>query len=232
MSDFLTVAREGSVTVLSVDDGKANALSADLIESMASAVADAEADATTTAIVLVGRDGKFSGGFDLNVMRSGDIAAIINLVTDGGEFVHQLYSSSVPVIAACTGHAVAAGALTLLGCDVRVGMTGSYKIGLNESAIGMVLPKWAITIAQARLANQHLQRALPTAELGDAVRAAQVGYLDEAVDPTNVVGRAMEVANEMSGLDRSAYAGTAKLLRADTLATMRSQLDADRASVA
>ena len=81
------------------------------------------------ALVLHGRPGKFSAGFDLSVMTAGDIGAISALVSDGGALVRTLYGSSIPVVAACTGHALAAGALVLLGCDVRVGADVDCKIG-------------------------------------------------------------------------------------------------------
>lgn len=232
MSEHLTIDRQGTVTVLTLDDGKVNALSADLITSISGAVSEAESDKSTTAIVLVGRLGKFSAGFDLGVMRGGDPAAVVNLVTDGGELVHQLYSCSVPVISACTGHALAAGALILLGCDIRIGAAGPYKIGLNETAIGMVLPPWAVTIAQARLTPTHIQRALPTAHITDAQGAKDAGFLDEVAEPADLLESAMSHAATCAGLSRRAYAGTSALLRTATLDTMRAQLDTERASVA
>ena len=128
-------------------------------------VTEAEHDASVTAVVLHGRPGKFSAGFDLSVMTGGDIPAMASLVSDGGALVRTLYGSSIPVVAACTGHALAAGALVLLGCDVRIGADVECKIGLNEVAIGMVLPDWAFTIAVDRLSKRHLQRAVATARI-------------------------------------------------------------------
>ena len=104
-----------------------------------------------------------------------------SLVSDGGALVRTLYGSSIPVVAACTGHALAAGALVLLGCDVRVGADVDCKIGLNEVAIGMVLPDWAFTIAVDRLSKRHLQRAVATARITSAAGAVDAGYLDEVV---------------------------------------------------
>ena len=115
--------------------------------------------------MLHGREGKFSGGFDLGVMMADDLSATINLVANGGELVRTLYGCSVPVVAACTGHALAAGALMLLGSDVRIGADVPAKIGLNEVAIKMVLPDWALTIAIERLSKRHVHRATANARL-------------------------------------------------------------------
>ncbi len=56
-------------------------------------------------------EGRLSGGFDLGVMYGDDFARIIELVDDGGDLVRRLWGRGVPVVAACTGHAIAAGAL-------------------------------------------------------------------------------------------------------------------------
>ena len=229
-SDAVTTERrDHGVMICHIDDGKANALSTAVIASVIAAVDEAENDPGVTALIVHGREGKFSAGFDLTVMRGGDMAAMSNLVSDGGELVRRLYGSKVPVVAACTGHALAAGALVLLGCDVRVGADVDCKIGLNEVAIGMVLPDWAFTIATARLSNRHLQRSVATARVTNAVDAVDVGFLDEvAAEP--VLDVAVDRAAEFAALDPRAYAGTVEKLRSHVLAEMDDQIAADRSS--
>ena len=216
------------VLVIHLDDGKANALSFDMITAISHALDQAEADDTIGAVVLHGREGKFSGGFDLSVMRSGDWGAVATLVSDGGDLVRRLYGSSVPVVAACTGHALAAGALMLLGCDVRVGADVPCKIGLNEVAIGMVLPAWAITIAQDRLSRRHIQLAVVTAQVTDGGGAMAAGFLDEVVPERDVLARAIERATELAALSGRAYAGTVLAVRGPVLERMAAQITSDR----
>ncbi len=222
--------RDGGVLVCHIDDGKANALSMDIIAGITAAIDEAEADDEITSMVLHGREGKFSAGFDLTVMRSGDLAAMSELVASGGELVARLYGAAVPVVAACTGHALAAGALLLLGCDVRVGADVDCKIGLNEVAIGMVLPDWAFTIASARLSNRHLQRSVANARVTGAADAADVGYLDEVVPVDVMLDTAVARASELAALDPKAYRGTVRKLRGETLEAMTAQVAADRAA--
>ena len=225
------VSTDDGVATITMDDGKANALSASLMSELNLALDDALAEAAVKAIVLAGRDGRFSGGFDLEVMRSGDWAAVVNLVADGGVLVRRLYGCGKPVVAACTGHAVAAGALILLGCDFRVGPDAPVKIGLNEVAIGMVLPKWAQTVATDRLSRRARQRSIVTAELFDGTAAADAGFLDEAVAPEAVVGRAQAHAARLAQLDLAAYAQTVQEFRGEVLAVMDQQIASDRAAV-
>ena len=231
-TEALTIERRGPVMVLHLDDGKANALTFELISAIRAAVAEAEADEAIGAVVIHGREGRFSGGFDLGVMYSGDFSKIVELVADGGDMVAHLWGAGVPVVAACTGHAVAAGALTLLGCDVRVGADIPAKIGLNEVAIKMVLPDWALTIAGDRLSKRHIHRAMANARLTTPRDAVDVGFLDEVVPADQVLDRAVEVATELAEtLDPKAYAGTLAKTRSEILDQMRAQVAADRAAV-
>ena len=219
------------MVVLHLDDGKVNALSTELIAAIRAEIDAADADPDVGAVVLHGREGKFCAGFDLGVMNTGDVGAISSLVSDGGDLVRAIYGSGVPTVAACTGHALAAGALLLLACDLRIGGDAPAKIGMNEVAIKMVLPPWAITIAAERLSRRHLQRALANARLTDPAGAVDAGFLDEVVPADRVLDVAIERATEMaSTLDRRAYAGTVRTLRGEVLGTMERQIAADRES--
>jgi enoyl-CoA hydratase len=230
-SDHVTTERREGVMIVHLDDGKANALSFEVIAAVQSAIDEAEADDSVRALVIHGRPGRFSGGFDLGVMFGDDMSAIIGLVADGGALVHRLYGSSVPVVAACTGHALAAGALVLLGCDVRVGADIEAKVGLNEVAIKMVLPDWAFTIAGDRLSKRHAQRALANARITTPREAVDVGYIDEVVPEGEVLDRAVAVAAELaSTLDPSAYQRTVRKIRGPVLDLMAEQIERDRAA--
>jgi enoyl-CoA hydratase len=228
----VTTERLDNVLVVHLDDAKANALSFDMIAAINAALDDAENDDDIRAVVLHGRPGKFSAGFDLGVMLGDDMSAIIGLVADGGELVHRISSSPFPVVAACTGHALAAGALVLLGCDVRVGADIDAKIGLNEVAIKMVLPDWALTIAMDRLSRRHLQRALANARITTPRDAVDVGFIDEVVPADDVLDRAVAVAAELAAtLDPSAYARTIRAVRGSVLDQMAAQIADDRQSL-
>jgi len=219
---------DGAVSLVTMDDGKANALTKDGIAQLVAHINAAAADESVAAVVVAGREGRFSGGFDLNVMMGDDVQAILDLVADGGELVAHAYSAPIPVVAACTGHAVAAGALFLMGCDVRVGAAGEFKIGLNEVAIGMVLPDWGMTIARERLSKRHLQRCVTNARLVDPTEAVDAGFLDEVVAPDAVIERAVALAAEFTALQPGAYAGTMKSFRAETSAKMVEEATAMR----
>ncbi len=221
MSDTLTVEQRGPVRIVTMDDGKANAFSLEVINDLRGLLRDAEANDETRSLVIAGREGRFSGGFDLSAMRAGDVDAVVELVAAGGALVADLYASPLTVVAAATGHAVAAGALVLLGCDHRVGVDGPVKIGLNEVAIGMVLPPWALIIARDRLSKRYFHSSTTNARLFDGPTAVDAGFLDEVVAAESVVERAIEKATELSTLVPAAYARTIEVVRGPVVAEMR-----------
>lgn len=216
----LTTERQGRVVVATMDDGRANALSLDLSTALRNVITEAENDAEVGAVVIAGRPGRFSGGFDLGVIQSGDGAAIRAMVGNGGALVAHAYGGSVPVVAACTGHAVAAGAVLLLGCDHRVGPDADIKIGLNEVAIGLSLPDWALAIATERLSRRYLQASVANSRLFDGAGAVDAGFLDVAVTPDAVIGTAIKHATGLAELDAASYAKTVTALRNPTLTRM------------
>ena len=227
----ITTERLDNVLCISVDDGRANAFSPSLLFSLSQELAEAEADPGVNAVVLAGNQKIFFAGFDLDVINSGDRKAIAEMVSAGGAFIRHAYGASVPVIAACTGHAIAAGALMLCGCDYRVGIEGPVKIGLNEVAIALTLPKLALLIASERLSKRHLQVSVVNARIVDGAGAVDAGFLDEVTSPDQVLNRAIEVAQGFAEeLDRDAYASTVRALRGDLLNSMDAAVAADRSA--
>ena len=213
-----------TVMVVHVDDGKANALSRATIAEIMAALDEAEADETVGAVVLHGRPGKFSAGFDLSVMGSGDFTAVVTLMCDGGDLVRRIYGLQVPVVAACTGHALAAGAFLLLAADLRVGADVACKIGLNEVAIGIVLPDWAITMCHERLSKRHIQRAVLLAEVTGPAGAVEAGFLDQVAPEGEVLSVAIARAGEYAAFTRAAYHGSVVALRGPALALLEQQV--------
>jgi len=228
MSTPLTYTLEGTTAVLRMDDGKANALSEAMIDALVEAIGRAEKEAS--AAVLVGRPERFCAGFDLKVMMSSPAAAQA-LLRRGADMLMKLYGAKLPLVAACTGHALAGGALVLLTTDVRVGASGPYRIGLNEVSIGLPVPVLAMELARDRLAPLELGHATLASKIYGPEDAARAGYLDEVVTPDKVVARAMEEATRLSGLAKNAYAATKERLRGRTIRHVIATLDEDMASL-
>lgn len=215
------------IATITMDDGKANAIGHAMLAALQDALTRAE---NSKAIVLTGREGRLSGGFDLKVMMSG-MSAARELVTAGAELLLRLYELPRPVVVACPGHAVAAGALLLLATDTRIGADGPFKIGLNETAIGMTLPLVAQELARDRLDPRRLTEATVQARLYAPHDAAQAGYLDRVVAPAELAAAARDEAQRLGALVGSAYAATKARLRRRTIEHIRATLHADLAEL-
>lgn len=227
----LTVAIDGDVIVASLDDGKANVLGHDMINGLQGMLDSAEAQDNVRAVVIAGRPGCFSGGFDLAVMRSGKDATQ-GLIRAGAELFLRLYGFRLPVVGACTGHAIAAGAIMLMSLDTRIGATGKFKVGMSEVALGMRLPIFAAALAQDRLSSHHLTAATIQGELFDPSTAVEVGYLDRAVDADQVLETAISEAQRLAKLPAGAHGATKALVRSATIDHIRKTLDTDIAGFA
>ncbi len=226
--EAIRTERHEAVLLVHLDDGKANALSPTLIEGLHAVLDRAEKEAG--AVLLAGRPGRFSAGFDLATMGAGADAARA-LVTAGAELLLRLLEFPRPLVAACTGHALAAGALLLLASDTRLGARGAFKIGLNEVAIGMRLPIFAVEMARARLAPPHFTRAVLQAEIYAPEGALEAGFLDRLTEPERLLEAAREEAMRLAGLPAAAFAGTKRLARGDLVARVRETLAEDMARI-
>lgn len=224
---MLSYEPSGAVAVLRFDDGRANVASHASIAEIDRALTRAEKEASVA--VLLGRPGRFSAGFDLAVINQGAEASRA-LVTAGGELLVRIVESEIPVVAGCTGHALAMGALLLLAADYRVGASGDFKIGLNEVAIKLTLPVFALELARARLAREHLTRATTLAEVYDPASAQAAGYLDRVVAPDRLEAEARAAADRLAQLSLGAYRATKRKLRGAMLERIRSTLQQDMAS--
>jgi enoyl-CoA hydratase len=228
MAELLSYSLEDKVAIVRMDDGKANALSQPMIEALLAALARAEQEAS--AVVLAGRPDRFCAGFDLKVMMSGPANAA-TLLTAGSELLMKLYASTIPLVIACTGHALAGGALVVLTGDYRVGAAGAYRIGLNEVSIGLPVPVLAMELARDRLSKRQLVHATLLAQIYDPEAALSAGYLDAVVAPDEVLARAKTEAARFAAFPRKAFAGTKTRLRGATIEKIRSSLETDMRNI-
>jgi enoyl-CoA hydratase len=145
----------------------------------------------------------------------------------GFELAERILSFSTPVLIGCTGHAVAMGVFLLLSADYRVGVSGPYRITANEVAIGLTMPRAAVEICRQRLTPAHFNRAVVLAEVYAPVDAADAGFLDRVVAPSDLGDVARTSAVALAGLDLAAHAATKQRARRQALTLVRAAIEAD-----
>ena len=213
-----------NIATITMDDGKANALSIAMIEQLMAALERATLEAG--AVVLTGRPDKFCAGFDLRVMMSGPDAAI-DLLRRGSALLMRLFELPLPLVIAATGHALAGGALVVLTGDHRIVADGTFKVGLNEVAIGLPVPVLAMELARARLLPTELTRATLLANIYTPADARAAGYVDAVVPADALATTALAEAKRLAALSKPAFVGTKQRLRQATIEVIRNTFEED-----
>jgi enoyl-CoA hydratase len=225
MSELVAYSLEDGIATLTLNNGKVNAFSHELITEFNRGLDQAQADGAV--VIVTGQPGILSGGYDLKVMMAGPQAAI-DLVSAGSALARRMLAHPQPIIVACPGHAVAKGAFVLLSADYRIGVEGPFTIGLNEVKIGMTMHHVGITIAQDRLTKPAFQRAVINAEMFTPQGAVAAGFLDLVVAPEQLLTAAREVAQQMKKLNMTAYKNTKLKVRKTLLETLDAAIAQDQ----
>ena len=205
---MITHTQDNGAHIITMDDGKVNALNKEKLDALVAALAEAAGD--QAPVVIKGRKGIWSAGFDLKGFAAGADAALAQLEA-GRQAILAILRHPAPVVTVCEGHAYPMGAFLMLAADHAIGVTGDFVCGMNESAIGMVLPLYATELGMARLAPAG-RKAVATAELFSPQRAMQVGYFDKIVAPETLDETVTATIAHMKTLNAGAFAGNKAII--------------------
>ncbi|UST81514.1 crotonase/enoyl-CoA hydratase family protein [Pseudomonas siliginis] len=217
MSELIAYHLEDGIATLTLNNGKVNAISPDVIAAFNAALDQAVAD--RAVVIITGQPGILSGGYDLKVMTAGPKEAVA-LVTAGSTLARRLLSHPFPVIVACPGHAVAKGAFLLLSADYRIGVDGPFSIGLNEVQIGMTMHHAGIELARDRLRRSAFHRSVINGEMFDPQSAVDAGFLDKVVTAEELQGAALAAARQLKKINMLAHKNTKLKVRKQLLDTL------------
>jgi len=228
MEPLVTYRVEDGIAFVVMDDGKVNALSLPMLMELNGAFDQAKAE--KRVVVLTGREGVFSAGFDLAVLRSGRYEAL-EMLRAGFELAERVLAFPTPVVMAVSGHAIAMGLFLSLSGDYRIGVEGQYKLTANEVAIGLTMPRAAVEILRQRLTPAHFIRAVALAETFAPEDRIGAGILDRVVTLSELHEAARTMAVTFAGLDLDAHQASKRRARHDTLLALRAAIEADYAEL-
>ena len=214
--------RDNNIATLTFDDGKANVVGITFLDDINAALDRAEQE-QVSAVILRGREGMFSAGFDLKEFEKG-MEEGLTMVRRGFELLVRLYSFPLPLVAACTGHGVAMGAFIMMACDMRIGTRGDFKMSLPETRINMDLPPILLELTRSRISRRHMTRVALLSEVYNPEQAIDVGFIDEVVDADELTARTMAVAAELAQLPQQQFAANKLAIRAESLKVMKDSL--------
>ena len=226
MTDLVSYAFADGVATLTMDDGKANAMGPAMQAALSAALDRAEAD--KAIVVLTGRPGVFSGGFDLSVFKAGDPQVTFQMLTGGAQWAQRVLSYPHPVVAACSGHAMAMGLFLLQCADVRIGLNAGATFQANEVLIGMTLPYFALESLRERVSTPHLH-LVGTGLAYSGPAAVQAGLLDEAVAPEALAAAVQAQVDRLKKAHPASFTATKQRLRAGVMAALPQATESDKA---
>jgi enoyl-CoA hydratase/carnithine racemase len=214
-----TYSFENGTAFVSLDDGKVNALGSTSIDEV-NAHLDRALQDEASAVILAGRQGVFSAGFDLGEVRSGG-SARANLRRRLIDLELRLFTFERPVVIACTGHALAAGAALLLAADRRIGVDGPFKLGFNEAAIGTSISAATVELARYRMPMPWFE-SLISGETFPPRSAELAGLLDQVVETTaELVEVSRAAADALARIPSQVFAEMRRSVRGATADRMR-----------
>lgn len=216
------------IAQITMDDGKANALSPSMLDGLNNALDHAMA--AEAAVLLAGRPGVFSAGFDLGVLQAGGPEAA-DMIVAGFNLAERLLHFPRPVVIACSGHAVAMGVFLLLSGDYRVGAIGEFRFTANEVAIGLTMPRAAVEVLRQRLTPAAFSRAVGLSEVFGGEGAVAAGFLDVLVPREEVPDLAWDAVRRFAALPAEAHAASKLRARAATLRALREAIELDAAEL-
>jgi len=223
MSNVTTTIKDGTA-IIAMDDGKANALGSQMWADLN--VALDEAEAADAIVVITGREGMMSGGFDLKEMGDGPQDAL-ELTSKGSKFARRLMAYPRPVIMAAPGHTIAMGAFLALACDYSMIKEGEFKVGLNESLIGMTMHNFGIEMGRYHLANNYFNRCVVNGEIFSPKGAMHAGFFDRVV-PAEQWPMAIPMAAQMFGqVNRDAFCNTKRRSRKEIFEILDQAIEDD-----
>ncbi|RLB39417.1 MAG: crotonase/enoyl-CoA hydratase family protein [Deltaproteobacteria bacterium] len=224
MGKLVSYEHSEGIGTITMDDGKVNAMSVTMMQEINAALDQAEEDGAV--VILTGRKGVFSAGFDLAVFKQG-MEPLMEMLRVGARLTERLLSFPFPVVAACNGHGIAMGSFLLMSTDVRIGVDGPFRIGMNEVAIGMTLPYFAVEIARQRLTPAYFNRGTILAEMYSPQEAVSPGFLDRVVPADQLLVTARETAAALTKLDMPAHAATKLRVRGAALEALRQAITSE-----
>jgi len=194
-----------------------NALDPTLVRALRETIENAPKHGVR-GIVLSGRTGMFSAGLDVPFLLTLAREPLRVFWNDFFGLCAAIACSPIPTVAAITGHAPAGGAVLSIMCDYRVMADGAFKIGLNETQVGLAVPAPIQATLRRLVGTYRAERLMVAGAMLEAADAKAVGFVDELVATDLVVPRAISWLDGLLKLPPVAMSETRRVARADIAA--------------
>ena len=212
-NSFATLSQEDEISIITLDDGKANVFSEEMTQAINDCLDKVPTD--SGSLIITGRPGMFSAGFDLKVIASGDVPKIKKMSLSGFKLLSRIFSFPRPIVAACSGHGIALGTFLLCCCDYRIGIKGEFLLGANEMKTNMVIPTPILELIKFRISPSHKYRSILGAEMYQLDKAIDAGLMDQVEEAETLMDAAIEKAKDLATMGHPSYTLTKALFIKD-----------------
>jgi enoyl-CoA hydratase/carnithine racemase len=171
-----------------------NAVDLPLARELGAAVAEAAAAASCRALVVAGDGRAFCGGIDVKALPAYDAATRADFLRVISRTLLALYALPKPTLAAVHGHALGAGLVLALACDLRVAAEGDYQLGLTEIVAGVPFPAGPLVVTKAELSHGLARKLMLTGDVFGPSDAAAREIFDAIVPPHRLAEETQERA--------------------------------------
>ena len=223
---MIEIIEHGSIHEIRMSRPPVNALNPELLGALVAAIEAAPLQGAR-GLILSGGEKVFSGGLDVPYLMSQDRAGLAACWSLFFEAARALARSPVPVAAAIAGHNPAGGCVLALCCDFRVMARGPFRIGLNETQVGLIVPD-AIQYLMRRVAGTHRAEQLIVAgAMVESEQALAYGIVDDLADAGEVVAFAANKLGALLSLPSGPMLASRRIARTDIIAVLESFDESD-----
>ena len=223
---MIQIIQHGAIHEIKLARPPVNALDFDLLDALVNAVQAAPANGAR-GLILSGGEKVFSGGLDVPYLMSLDKEGLLRCWSRFFDAARALANSPVPVAAAIAGHNPAGGCVLALCCDYRVMARGPFRIGLNETQVGLAVPEAIQYLMRRVVGAQRAERLIVAGAMIESALAHEIGLVDVLSDQADVVETAKVWLDATLALPSTPMLATRKIARADVVHALHAFADAD-----
>ena len=223
---MLEIIQHGFVHEIKLARPPVNALNFDLLDALVIAIQEAPGKGAR-GLIVSGGEKVFSGGLDVPYLMTLDKEGLLKCWKRFFDAARALANSPVPVVATIAGHNPAGGCVLALCCDYRVMARGSFRIGLNETQVGLAVPEAIQYLMRRVVGAQRAERLIVEGAMIESELAYKIGLVDELSDAANVLDAAKSWLASILALPSTPMLATRKIARADVVHSLQAFADSD-----
>ncbi|KAK3091032.1 hypothetical protein FSP39_016632 [Pinctada imbricata] len=226
----VTVDDKSGIATMTMCRPPVNSLNLEFLTQINIALEKLENSKDCSGLIITSKIPKiFCAGLDIMEMYQPNVDRLQEFWRTLQEMYIRLYGSQLITAAAINGASPAGGCLMAMSCDYRV-MAPGYKIGLNETQLGIVAPFWFQDLIINTMGFRQSEMALQLGTLFTSEEALNLGMVDKIVPQEQVMETAIQEIHKWKKIPGFARQITKSALRKPSIDKLHSKREEDIAN--